>query len=413
MKKKICCFLLLMVIKMLLSGCGQLQNTENTRDFVKGEEVQAVLLTMKGLEEMSERVNAFAETQEVSFEQTGHDTYGYDSLDEAEKLWYQDMNAAFSVRSEEPVSLSEQGFKKGLTHEDVDRIYQCVLIDHPEYFYVEGYEYTVYSAQGKTVGIRLWGTYSFDRKECLRRKALIEAETECILQGAPSEGSDYDKIKYVYETIIYQTDYCMDAADNQNIYSVFVGHASVCQGYAKAAQYLLNRLGIACTLVFGEVEDAKGHVWNLVKADGDYYYLDTTWGDVSCKAGDTYGPETEMPIIDYDYLCITTEQLLRTHRIVQDLPLPVCTQRKDNYYVKEGCYFTAYDEEQLKREFEEAFRKEPYPVALKCDNTETYELMCRKLLEEQHVFDYLDNSCETIAYIESKEQLSLTFWVTK
>ena len=413
MKKKVCCFLLLMVLKMLLSGCGQLQNTENTWDLVKEEEVQAVFLTMKGLEEMGEGMNAFAEKQKVSFEQPGHDTYGYDSLDEVEKLWYQDINAAFSVRSEEPVSLSEQGLEKGLTHEDVDKIYQCVLIDHPEYFFVEGYEYTVYLSQGNTVGIRLWGTYSLDSEECLRRNALIEAETERILQEAPTDGSDYDKIKYVYETIIYQTDYCMDAADNQNIYSVFVGHASVCQGYAKAAQYLLNRLSVACTLVFGEVEDAKGHAWNLVKADGDYYYLDTTWGDVSCRAGDSRGTETEMPIINYDYLCITTEQLLRTHQITQKLPLPVCTQQKDNYYVKEGCYFTAYDEEQLQREFEEAFGKEPYPVALKCDNTETYELMCRKLLTEQQVFDYLDSSCKTIAYIESKEQLSLTFWVTK
>lgn len=412
MKKKICCFLLLMVIKMLLSGCGQLQNTENTRDFVKGVEVQAVLLTMKGLEEMSERVNAFAETQEVSFEQTGHDTYGYDSLDEAEKLWYQDMNAAFSVRSEEPVSLSEQGFKKGLTHEDVDRIYQCVLIDHPEYFYVEGYEYTVYSAQGKTVGIRLWGTYSFDRKECLRRKALIEAETECILQGAPSEGSDYDKIKYVYETIIYQTDYCMDAADNQNIYSVFAGHASVCQGYAKAAQYLLNHMGISCTIIFGEVENGEGHAFNLVQADGDYYYLDTTWGDVSYMAQKP-GQETRTPKINYDYLCITTEQLLRTHRLKHLLEVPLCEATRANYYVREGCFFTAFEEEQIQKVFEDALVKSKDFITLKCRDQAAFECLCQELIKAQKVFSYMDTSYETISYIVSEQQLSLTFWVTK
>ncbi len=66
-----------------------------------------------------------------------------------------------------------------------------------------------------------------------QRKALIEAAVEPIIGGISAEASDYDKVKYVYVTVIINTDYNLNASDNQNIYSVFVNKSSVCQGYAK------------------------------------------------------------------------------------------------------------------------------------------------------------------------------------
>ena len=42
------------------------------------------------------------------------------------------------------------------------------------------------------------------------------------------------------------------------------------------------------------------------------------------------------PQINYDYLCITTQDLLKTHIIDHPISVPNCIVQIDNYYVKEG-----------------------------------------------------------------------------
>lgn len=417
MKNRMKCFLLLPIIIFLFGGCAQVEEYAKALFEITGlidERTQAQVekITMNGLDVTAVELSAKSESDGISFESPYHSTYAYDTLNEVEKAWYNNINAALAICSEEAVTLSQIGLENGLDEEDVDRIYQCVLIDHPEYFYVEGYEYTRYSALGKTVGIEICGTYELDREECIARKEQLDAAVEQILQKAPVNSSDYDKIKYVYETIIYNTEYRMDASDNQNIYSVFIGRASVCQGYAKAVQYLLNCLDVECTLVFGEVNNGEGHSWNLVKSGEQYYYLDATWGDASYLTEEGSDLNQRLPDINYDYLCITTEQLIKTHFIDHELDLPECTALEDNYYIREGSYFTGYDEAQLKREFGEAVNTGEGYVTLKCDNRQTYDSIYAELIGNQKVFEYLGDSYETIAYIENGQQLSLTFWMT-
>lgn len=335
--------------------------------------------------------------------------FAYDSLTNAERIWYRDIEACLGSMVQE-IRLSEEGIKAGLDETCIDRIFQCVMCDHPEIFYVDGYSYSKYTRGDSVVAISFSGTYNMEKQEAVSRKKIIELSVENLLSGVDTDAPDYDQVRFVYETLIRNTDYDLEAVDNQNIYSVFVGHASVCLGYAKATQYLLNCLGIECALVQGMVDPGEGHAWNLVKVDDSYYYVDTTWGDASYQTmGDEQGDGGYQPTINYDYLCVTTEQLLRTHTIGGVVDMPVCTATQANYYVRENAFFTTYDKEQMTQLFAKAEEQGKEDVTVKCADVDCFLLIKETLIDRQEIFDYMPEG-ESVAYASNDKQLSLTFW---
>lgn len=351
--------------------------------------------------------------EEFSFtrEESGH--FAYDSLNEEEKVWYRNINRILG-RMQEKQELSESGIEAGMDENHIDKIFQCVLNDHPEYFYVEGYTYTKFTRGSKLVKIEFSGTYSMELEAAKERHGQIQEAARELLAGISEDAGEYDKVKYVYETVIRSTGYDLNAPDNQNIYSVFVNRSSVCQGYAKAVQYLLNSLGMECTMVMGTVDTGEGHAWNLVKVDGSYYFVDATWGDASyqMEENEELGDGRTLPEINYDYLCVTTEQLLRTHTLGGVVPMPQCVSMEANYYVREGAYFTTYDADQVSRVFASAGESGRSDVTLKCDDLTTYRELNRILIEEQGIFEYLDSPDGVIAFAQNEKQLSMTFWMT-
>lgn len=336
--------------------------------------------------------------------------YCYEKLNDVEKLWYADMYAIMDGMHTN-VTLSLKGNTE-IGEEGIDRIFQCVMNDYPELFFVKGYTYTVYTHGQKISKISFSGTYTMDAAERAERQALIDAEVETALAGISPKASDYDKIKYVYEYVIKNTNYNMDAPDNQNICSVFIGRESVCQGYAKATQYLLERLGIPTTLVVGMVYGTESHAWNLVLADGAYYYVDTTWGDASYQMEENAeSAGVQLPSINYDYLCVTTERLLSTHHIENVVELPLCESMDNNYYVREGAYFASYDEAVLRAFFEKNTENGKTEVTIQCADKAVFDLFLQELITNQKIFRFLNSPNGTVAYIEDADKFSLTFWL--
>lgn len=293
----------------------------------------------------------------------------------------------------------------------ISRIFQCVLNDHPEIFYVEGYTYTEYTLGSLLKKITFTGSYTISREEAAEKQKKIENYVNQCLAGLPEGADEYERVKYIYEYLIHHTDYDINAKDSQNICSVFLEKRSVCQGYAKATQYLLNRAGIFSTLVLGRVVGGEGHAWNLVRIDGAYYYVDTTWGDASYQAVGNGYPAGKIPTINYDYLCVTTEQMEQTHTLDNVVEMPLCTATEANYYVREGFYFEEWDEDRIEGIFADSYRRGDSYVTLKCAGPAVYQKMRGALIEEQGIFRFLDCQGGSVSYVDNEKQYSLSFWL--
>jgi len=73
-------------------------------------------------------------------------------------------------------------------------------------------------------------------------------------------------------------EYDLGAAMNQSAYSALVNGRSVCAGYSRAFQYLMQEAGIPCYYCTGYA--GESHAWNIVGLEDGFYNVDVTWDDV-------------------------------------------------------------------------------------------------------------------------------------
>ena len=330
--------------------------------------------------------------------------YYFERLGNEGKRLYVEMYQILAVQAEE-ILIS------AMDQQMLSDVYQAVINDHPEFFYLTGYTYTRFVRGEEVQYITFSGRYLYDKDEVNRRQTRINAAVEAKL-GELLKGDTYETVKAVYEYIILSTDYSLDSPDNQNICSVFLDGKSVCNGYAKAVQYLLRYAGIPCIIVNGNA-GGSAHAWNIVEIDGAYYHMDATWGDPSYYSQDEE-EKNGAPDIDYSYLNLTTAEITKNHNIDQTFKLPDCTAVRDNYFVREGLYVSGYDDGLIGGIFKAAKAQGKNVVCIKASDGQAYRDIYNHLIEQQKIFDYFGTQQGggeyKIAYSGNEELYTLNFW---
>lgn len=376
-QKGAACLLLLLII-FILGGCGALPQT------ISADEGQDVSVQAEAVPD-----------DDISLE-TEYECYAYDQLDPETRQVYDELVRAIETRAEK-AELSTTSL------EQMEKAYQAIRYDHCEYFWLSKFSYVTYSNRKDEIKkIEFTPEFSVDAEEQAKLQAQIDEEAGRLLSDAPYDGSDFDKVLYVYETLIDAVDYDKSAENNQNLISTFIGHRTVCQGYAYGAQYLLHQLGIPCTTVEGVTEDGN-HSWNLVKMDGDYYYVDLTWGNsqYTYDLEDNENASSEK-FVDYTFLGADSETILQTRTPSDVIPLPDCTAQEDNYYIHENLYFSEWDPDAVGETIRDAYEADRESVQIKFSDMELYEQAMQYFLEDYHIMDYCEG-IKRVQYIENSD----------
>ena len=197
--------------------------------------------------------------------------------------------------------------EKTVSASDVKTAFEAMIGDHPEMFWLETGYSSKYLANGQCVEIDLKYNSTADDLESAKQR--FDAAAQNLITGAASLDSNYEKEKYVHDALASAVTYDLTADMNQSAYSALVNGKSVCAGYARAYQYLLQQLGIPCYYCTGY--SGGDHAWNIVKLEDGYYNVDVTWDDAAA--------------IRYDYFNKTDADFASTH-VRQNLSvyLPAC-----------------------------------------------------------------------------------------
>lgn len=175
--------------------------------------------------------------------------------------------------------------------------------------------------------------YRYTPEESAEMRAVLDFKAAAVLADMPSDSSDYEKVKYLHDSIIKGCSFSKAGEYVNNAYGVIVDGAAQCEGYAFAMSYLCSSAGIENYVVTGTSEDGETHAWNKILADGSWYNVDCTWDDPILK-------RESRDYIIHDYLFVSDSEIEGiSHFTDKSLfePLP-CTDAENSYFVREGLY---------------------------------------------------------------------------
>lgn len=134
--------------------------------------------------------------------------------------------------------------------------------------------------------------YKESEKDDLEKNQLasVEAAKKLVAANLTEEMSETERIsavvKMLFETVEYDDAAANDFVNNgyefsekyanaQNVYGALVENKAVCTGFAKSFKLIADSIGIENQIVIGTYKGVP-HIWNVVKVDDKWYYIDAT-----------------------------------------------------------------------------------------------------------------------------------------
>lgn len=227
--------------------------------------------------------------------------------------------------------------------EKIYLIYEAMIFDHPEFFYLEVAEEPRVNVGVLTAGNN--ASISFTLNPGIENENFMiggfEYAADLFMEDIDLNASDAEIELQIHDKLIDLVSYDYAALDRDSAvdlshtaYGALVddGHgavnSAVCEGYSKAFQYLLRKAGIMSVQVAGNGGSIVGgvpyeglHGWNLVLLDGEWYETDCTWDDPNFeRMGLDENTIEYLESLDDAYFASTHYWYNRTTNTMQYLP---------------------------------------------------------------------------------------------
>ncbi|GGO07794.1 transglutaminase domain-containing protein [Saccharibacillus kuerlensis] len=166
------------------------------------------------------------------------------------------------------------------------------------HYTMKGYAYSLRgSNSSSTASIKL--TY----RESAEQSAYVHQKVASVLKEIITpDMNDHLKVKAIHDWVVRNLKYDTTLSKFTAYEGLKTG-STVCQGYALLTYDMLKQAGFETNIVEGYVE-SEAHAWNMVKLDGKWYQIDTTWDDPVPDRADR---------VSTSYYLLTDEQLKKDH----------------------------------------------------------------------------------------------------
>lgn len=313
MRKKFTTLTLLVILAIVLSGCGKETGEKETNRF-----------------------------------------YYSQLTKESKKMYKELLKAKEKLINNEPVVLYTYIHSSIFSTEDIDldfvedqvylAFYACsmdnpeinLLINEFKYRVFEKHDGIVYTVQIDPV--EETATYADFSSPEEARQAIQEVEEKSedfikTLSGLSDEEKAIRIHNWILENAKYDT--TVSLPNIRNIYGAIIQKECVCAGFADAFKYLSDMAGLDSIVVVGE-----NHAWNNIRLDGKWYLVDLTW---DCGNSPIYNQSKETYVIgnialtiesstftygttySSDYLLKPLEETTATHVPSDDFDVPTPT----------------------------------------------------------------------------------------